>query len=172
MPSAVTAPGKEIITCIKTICAEANGKPWEFFFKPLHQPVARFSFTVLFFCFFSIRIFHKFRHDAYNDIRMEDNFCFQHVIIIFRVFPVSTFVMDSEKAFFIQFLPAAVELCPVHDHLPVFIPDPGVFKGTAAQQPADQFKNSVLQLLRIQFFQIFINGFPVRQFICSRFFRT
>lgn len=61
-------------------------------------------------------------------VLVEDNFCFQYIIVIFRIFPVSPLIMNPVQAFFIQFSAAAVNLRPVHNYLPVFIPDPCICK--------------------------------------------
>ena len=161
MPPAVMAYGKYFFTRIKAVRAETDGESGEFFLQPSHQPVTRVPFTILLFCFFSICIFYKFCHNAHNDVWMEDDFCFQDVIVIFRILPVSPLIMNPVKAFPVQLFPAAVDLCPVHDHLPVSIPDPGPCKRAAAYQPVHKLADHILQILRVQPFQIFIYGFPV-----------
>ncbi len=86
VPSILLTFHEEVFTCVQAVCIQADGKVWELLFQAVHQAAACLPLTVLLPGFFPIRILHKLRHDAYNDVRVQDSLRFQDIIIIFRIF--------------------------------------------------------------------------------------
>ena len=80
--------------------------------------------------------------------------------------------MDAVHALPVQFSAGTVYLCPIYNDLPVFSPDPCVFKSTAAYQSPAQPAQDILELLRIHLFEVPVDGLPVREFLCTGLFST
>ncbi len=92
----------------------------------------------------------------------------QYVIIVLRPLFFRSLIMGAAQPFPIQFPMGAAKLCPVYDDLPVFPADTHAFKHPAAQQPAAQAMDDILQFFRIQPSQVPVDGFPVRKFVRRR----
>lgn len=160
---------KEPLTCVQAVRTQADGKTRKLFFQFFHQAPARFSFTVLLSGLIPVFIVHKLRHDAHQNIRMQDQFCFQYIVIVLTVFRLRPPVVNAVQTLPVQFFSAAVQLCPVYDDLPVFSTDTHILKCPAAQQPAAQAVYDILQVARIQPLQVTVDRLPVWQLIDGRF---